>query len=216
MGGRLLALLVPLCLLTGSASFLERTYTEVEPHSSRFWESEAAGTLRAENYQDIVNDLLILIGQHTETATLRLYNFDDDLSAAEALEQAAAETQQETPLGAYAVEYITSTSQSQRGYCEAAVQIGYRRTACFRYDSHRLSLPQRVQKSAHFHSRRVAVQFVKSQVVDTNIGIGLFQKPTGRTHILHDEMPYPGYHRSIIGRQYLFYGSIAQRHRNQV
>ena len=129
MGGRLLALLVPLCLLTGCASFLERTYTEVEPHSSRFWESEAAGTLRAENYQDIVNDLLILIGQHTETATLRLYNFDDDLSAAEALEQAAAETQQEAPLGAYAVEYITSTSQSQRGYCEAAVQIGYRRTA---------------------------------------------------------------------------------------
>ena len=129
MGGRLLALLVPLCLLTGCASFLERTYTEVEPHSSRFWESEAAGTLRAENYQDIVNDLLILIGQHTESATLRLYNFADEVAAADALERAAAETQQETPLGAYAVEYITSSGQAQRGYYEAAVQIGYRRTA---------------------------------------------------------------------------------------
>ena len=130
MRRRLLGLLVPLCLLTtGCASLLERTYTDVEPHSSRFWESEAAGTLRAENYQDIVNDLLILIGQHTETATLRLYNFTDDLSVRDALEQAAAETQQETPMGAYAVEYITSTSQAQRGYYEAAVQIGYRRTA---------------------------------------------------------------------------------------
>ena len=48
--------------LTGCSALLERNYATVEPHSSKFWESEAAGTLRAENYQDIVNDLLILIG----------------------------------------------------------------------------------------------------------------------------------------------------------
>ena len=122
-------MLVSLCLLTGCASLLERTYSKVEPHSSRFWESEAADTLRAENYQDIVNDLLILIGQHTESASLRLYNFVDDLAAAAAMEQAAAETQQETPLGAYAVEYMTSAGQSRRGYYEATVKISYRRTA---------------------------------------------------------------------------------------
>ena len=122
-------MLVSLCLLTGCASLLERTYSKVEPHSSRFWESEAADTLRAENYQDIVNDLLILIGQHTESASLRLYNFEDDLAAAAAMEQAAAETQQETPLGANAVEYMTSAGQSRRGYYEATVKISYRRTA---------------------------------------------------------------------------------------
>ena len=122
-------MLVSLCLLTGCASLLERTYSKVEPHSSRFWESEAADTLRAENYQDIVNDLLILIGQHTESASLRLYNFEDDLAAAAAMEQATAETQQETPLGAYAVEYMTSAGQSRRGYYEATVKISYRRTA---------------------------------------------------------------------------------------
>ena len=122
-------MLVSLCLLTGCASLLERTYSKVEPHSSRFWEREAADTLRAENYQDIVNDLLILIGQHTESASLRLYNFEDDLAAAAAMEQAAAETQQETPLGAYAVEYMTSAGQSRRGYYEATVKISYRRTA---------------------------------------------------------------------------------------
>ena len=122
-------MLVSLCLLAGCASLLERTYSKVEPHSSRFWESEAADTLRAENYQDIVNDLLILIGQHTESASLRLYNFEDDLAAAAAMEQAAAETQQETPLGAYAVEYMTSAGQSRRGYYEATVKISYRRTA---------------------------------------------------------------------------------------
>lgn len=124
-----LAALLALSLLTGCAPLLERSYSTSEPHSSKYWESDASGTLRAENTQDIVNDLLILIGQHTESATLRLYDFQDDQSAAEALEQAALEVQQETPLGAYAVEYITYTSQSQRGYYEAELQIGYRRSA---------------------------------------------------------------------------------------
>ncbi len=126
---RLLALSLALCLLTGCAPLLERRYASAEPHSSKFWESEAAGTLRAETYQDIVNDLLLLIGQHTEGATLRLYNFGDDLAVADALESAAVEIQEQTPLGAYAVEYITSAAQPQRGYYEAKLQIGYRRTA---------------------------------------------------------------------------------------
>lgn len=123
-----LAALAALCLLTGCASLLEREYSTVEPHSSTFWESEAAGTLRAESYQDVVNDVLLLIGQHTESATIRLYNFTDDMTVAETLEQATTEIQQETPMGAYAVEYITSTSRSQRGYYEISVQISYRRT----------------------------------------------------------------------------------------
>ena len=126
---RWLPLALSLCLLTGCASMLERTYSTVEPHSSKFWESEAAGTLRAENLQDIVNDLLLLISQHTETATLRLYNYTDDMAVADTLERATTEILQETPMGAYAVEYITSTSQPQRGYYEVAIQIGYRRTA---------------------------------------------------------------------------------------
>ena len=122
-------MLLALLGMSGCAPLLERTYVTAEPHSSKFWESEAARTLRAENYQDVVNDLLLLIGQHTETATLRLYNFQDDMTVAETLEQATTEIQQETPMGAYAVEYITSTSQAQRGYYEIAVRISYRRTA---------------------------------------------------------------------------------------
>lgn len=129
VGKHWILLLLCLCLLTGCASLLEREYSTAEPHSSKFWESGAADTLRAENQQDIVNDLLLLIGQHTETATLRLYNFRDDLTVADTLEQAAAEVQQETPMGAYAVAYITSSSQAQRGYYEVELQIGYRRTA---------------------------------------------------------------------------------------
>lgn len=125
---RVLAALWACLLLTGCASLLEREYSVVEPHSSKFWESEAADTLRAENHQDIVNDLLLLIGQHTESATIRLYNLDEDISVTDLLDRATTEIQQETPMGAYAVEYITTVIQSQRGYDEVSVQIGYRRT----------------------------------------------------------------------------------------
>ena len=128
MGRRFPALLAACLLLTGCAPLLERSYSTSEPHSSKYWESEAADTLRAENDQDIVNDLLILIGQHTESATLRLYNFPDDQAAGEAMEKASLEVQQDTPLGAYAAEYITYVSQSQRSYYEINVQIGYRRS----------------------------------------------------------------------------------------
>lgn len=128
MGRKICAILAALCLLTACAPLLERTYSTAEPHSSKFWESEAAGTLRAENHQDVVNDLLLLIGQHTEAATLRLYNFENDLAVADTLEEAATEIQQETPMGAYAVEYITASSHAQRGYYEVAVRISYRRT----------------------------------------------------------------------------------------
>ena len=125
-----IAVLLFACLtLAGCSSLLEREYSTAEPHSSKFWESEIADTLRAENYQDIVNDLLILISQHTETAALRLYNYEDDITVAEILEKATTEVQQETSMGAYAVEYITSSSQSQRSYYEVSIQIGYRRTA---------------------------------------------------------------------------------------
>ena len=128
MKTRMAALVLSLVFLTGCASLLDREYNTVEPHSSKFWESEAANTLRAETYQDLVNDLLILIGQHQESATVRLYNFEDDLTVTDTVERAAVEVQKETPLGAYAVEYITSTTQAQRGYYEINLQIGYRRT----------------------------------------------------------------------------------------
>ena len=118
-----------LCLLTGCSALLEREYVVSEPHSSKFWESDAAGTLRAENYQDIVNDLLILIGQHTESATVRLYNYEDDVTVADALERATTEVQQETSMGAYAVEYITASSRAQRAYYEISLEIRYRRMA---------------------------------------------------------------------------------------
>lgn len=123
-----LAALMCAALLCGCSSLLDREYSVVEEHSRRYWESEAADTLRAESYQDIVNDLLLLVGRHTETAVIRLYEYRDDTAVSDALERAASEIQQETPMGAYAVEYITSESQRQRSYYEVTIRISYRRT----------------------------------------------------------------------------------------
>ena len=128
MKRRIGAILAVCLLLTGCTSLLEREYTIVEEHSSKFWEGEAANILRAESYQDLVNDLLLLVGSHTEDALLRLYNYEDDAVVADALERAAAEVQQQTPMGAYAVEYITTEKQRQRSYYEVSIHISYRRT----------------------------------------------------------------------------------------
>lgn len=126
---RLLAALCACAVLTGCTSLLEREYSETEPHSSKFWDSSAAGTLRAETRQDVVNDLLLLIGGHTESAIIRLYSVEDDLVVSDMLEQAILEVQQETPMGAYAVEYIATTRQKQRSYYDISISISYRRTA---------------------------------------------------------------------------------------
>lgn len=117
------------CLLTGCSALLDREYSTSEPHTSKFWESEQTGILRAENYQDIVNDLLLLIEQHTEQATLRLYQYEGEEPVADLMAQAAKEVQEETPMGAYAVEYITSSSQRKTDFYEIALQISYNRTA---------------------------------------------------------------------------------------
>ena len=73
----LAVLMLALCLLTGCASLLEREYSTAEPHSSKFWESEATDTLRAENYQDIVNDLQLYGRRLAYTLALPKGNAND-------------------------------------------------------------------------------------------------------------------------------------------
>ncbi len=115
-------------LLTGCASILDREYRVVELHSSKFWESDADDILRAESYQDIVNDLLLLVGEYQQQATLRLYSDDSEATVAFELERAAAEIQKDTPLGSYAVSYIITESEKQHDHYEVTVRISYRRT----------------------------------------------------------------------------------------
>ena len=79
-------------------------------------------------------------------------------------------------------------------------RVGHSRATGLRNHACRISLPQRFEKSRHLRRLRVTVQFIKRQVVDTNIGIRFFEKPSGRTHILYDKVTYPGYYFAVIRR----------------
>ena len=115
-------------MLTGCGDrLLERSYSSVTPHSAVYRETEDAGTLRAENYQDLVNALLILLSEHSEGGVVRIYG--DAPNKAELAENACVEVQKETPIGAYLLDYITYDGTAESGYYQLTVRFGYRRTA---------------------------------------------------------------------------------------
>ena len=124
-----LALALAMALPLSGCGMLERGYGSVEPHSSSYYESGAANVLRAENNQDLVNDLLLLIGDYAAEGTIWLYPGEESLEAEQAIEDACQEVQRETPMGSYAVEYMTYTvSDDNRAYSEIKLTIAYRRT----------------------------------------------------------------------------------------
>lgn len=127
MKRRLLAALTACTLLlTGCASLLEREYIDVTPHNTPPTAEGDPSTLRAESYQELVNGLIYFISQSTQTGAIRLYS---NLETAESdLQAACQEVVQEDPLGAYAVADITYRVDPVVSYCEAQVQISYRRT----------------------------------------------------------------------------------------
>ena len=117
-----------LLLLTGCGErLLERSYSSLLPHSAAYRETESANTLRAENYPDLVNALLMLLGEHSEAGAVRIYG--DAPDKAQLAEDACVEVQKETALGAYLLDYITYEGKAESGYYELTVRFGYRRTA---------------------------------------------------------------------------------------
>lgn len=122
-------LLPLLCLLlTGCGDrLLERSYSSLTPHSAMYWENQAADTLRAENYQDLVNALLLLLGEHSEEGVVRLYGERPDNAALAG--RACLEVQQETALGSYLLDYITYDGKTEGGCYELTVRFRYRHTA---------------------------------------------------------------------------------------
>lgn len=129
MKKRAAALLALLCLLLSGCgnAVLERSYSVFSPYSEIYRENEDADTLRADSYQELVNALLLLLGEHSEEGTVRIYGNND--AAAAMAEQACREVQEDTALGAYLLDYISYTDAQEHGYYEMRVRLGYRRTA---------------------------------------------------------------------------------------
>ena len=89
MKRRMAVILMAVLLLTGCAPLLDREYRVQELHSNKYLEGDNIEILRAESYQDMVNDLLLLVGERKEQAIVRLYADGQKVKIADLLEQAA-------------------------------------------------------------------------------------------------------------------------------
>ena len=127
---RLFSLALVCVLLSGCGSFLNRQYDVTEPHSATYFGGDDRSVMRIESYQDLVNGLLMLVSGRAAEATVWFYPSKATPNAAEAMARACSEVQQETPLGAYTVDYLSYTlDESSHNYSVVHVNIGYRRTA---------------------------------------------------------------------------------------
>lgn len=129
MNKRIFALLAAVCLLfTGCASLLERSYSAVEPYTDRYWDTTAEDTLKAENYQDLVNSLLMVIEQRSEECVIRYYASAGADSYAQSL-AARREVLNETILGSYLLDSISVIYTSNEDYCTLTYSMSYRKNA---------------------------------------------------------------------------------------
>ena len=121
-----------LCLaLCGCSSFLEDEYSVVEPHADRYWEGTAGDILRAENYQDLVNTILLLVENQEEAGVIRLYLSDVDYATAWSMvSRACMEVRTETAMGSYSLRSLDfSVEELRNNYYEMKLYPAYRRTA---------------------------------------------------------------------------------------
>ena len=113
-------------LLTGCSALLEREYASISPHNAVPTTEGDPSTLRADNYQELVNALVYFVSSGMEEGTVRLYTDMENVEPF--LSDACLEVVQEDPLGAYCVEFIKYTVDPVVAYSEAHIDITYRRS----------------------------------------------------------------------------------------
>lgn len=123
-----LSILLALCLLSGCASMLDRSYQSIAPHTEHVPAEGDASSLQAETYQGLVNAILYCVTQGQERSVIRLFNYTKDADVDQAVTAACSEVVEVDPLGAYAVDYIKHTWKRIVSYYEVELEVIYRRT----------------------------------------------------------------------------------------
>ena len=120
------ALLAALLTLSGCSAMLERSWQVVTSHPEHPATADDSGVLKAESYQDLVNDILYFVDQGIESGVIRLVNYTRDVESD--LNSACLEVARDAPIGAYAVDFIKYDYTPVVKYYEANITISYRRT----------------------------------------------------------------------------------------
>lgn len=124
------SLAVVLSLMLGAcATLIEGEYEEVTIHTedpSGEEQDHDAEIISVGNDSALKNAIINMVQNRTESATLRLENYDSAV-AADILYQAISEVQN-TPLGAYAVKHISDSNPVQLSYYQVDLKILYKRT----------------------------------------------------------------------------------------
>jgi len=124
MKHRLIPILLVLCLLTGCTSqLIPNEYTVVTEHSDTAVEEET-DALTAENYEELKYAILSFVESGVTHGVIRSYRYDGDVT--EDISSAAYDVWRNDPMGAYAVEFITTDSNLLLAYYEIHVDITYR------------------------------------------------------------------------------------------
>ena len=124
MKGRLLPLILALCLLLGGCGWLNGSFVSVTPHEAPRQVSHS-GTITAANYKEFVTALKQLVSAGTEVAAIHVSEYP-----AKALEtgvqRAVYDVKHNDPIGAYAVEDIQYEIGSSSGLPAVSITVAYR------------------------------------------------------------------------------------------
>ena len=130
MNRRILGFIFSVLIFVSSASctpaLLEREYSLETAHAEQAGLGTDPSVLRADSYDSLVTAILQLVSQGITHGIIRLYNYPGDVK--EDLAAACLEVQQEDPLGAYCVDYMTHEYSRIISYYEAHIYITYRRS----------------------------------------------------------------------------------------
>lgn len=158
---RLIPLLLLLLLLCGCASpLIPDSYTVVTQHSEQAAETNS-NALTATNYQELRYAILSLIEDGIPDGVIHVYtSYDGDLT--KDIPAAAYDVWKNDPVGAYAVDFITTDCNLLLSYYEIRVEITYRRTlselAAVRYVRGISAIPDAVGNALRSAEPRLALR----------------------------------------------------------
>lgn len=122
---RLTAAVLALSMLL--CSCVERSYSSVEMHTQAYWENSAEDTLRADNYSDLVNALMLLLAAHAEEGVVRVYGQSSE--EWDGMAASACSEVQQTDVGSYLLRYMTYQLDEEKNCHVLRANFDYRRSA---------------------------------------------------------------------------------------